>query len=351
MVKEEIPSEPSLFEVENDSSNEKPTAPIIRRNPIHKLNSNTLSKARKAISLHIKRPPPTFPRFPEFPAEIRLQIWKEAIIPRVHELHPCAKLYNDRMTFRSNSARTPSIFHVNSEAREVALKHYQLMEYKPPPTGMTGKGILRFYFCPVQDTLLLNSLIGLFIMFMLLDDDIDLCVTVGVMAGWRRVAFDAERAQLITLLSGVAGHPPQPRFKEIFPDLEELVMAFDYTSKGKTRFRTSVWPGENGTSLRTIQPPDPVNDKSGLYEAMFGPMAAALKQSFGEGEEAETDNENEDRIENTNEKEAKKEEAKVPSLGLAKVERKVYIRGDVRYAFRRGCAVFGLRPRGIFRRL
>ncbi len=38
----------------------------------------------------------------------------------------------------------------------------------------------------------------------LLEDEDDY-VGVGVMKGWQRVAFDAERAQLISLLSGIAG--------------------------------------------------------------------------------------------------------------------------------------------------
>jgi hypothetical protein len=76
------------------------------------------------------------------------------------------------------------------------------MEYSPSRVGATSKGILRFWFCPKTDTLLLNSLMGLFIMFMLLEDEEDY-VGVGVMDGWEKVAFDAERAQLISLLSGM----------------------------------------------------------------------------------------------------------------------------------------------------
>jgi hypothetical protein len=242
-------------------------------------------------------------------------------VPRVHELHPCAKLYNDRMTFRSNASLTPAIFHACHESRTVALQNYQLMEYEPPRSGTSGKGILRFYFCPAIDTLLLNSLMGLFIMFMLLEDEEDY-VGVGVMKGWQRVAFDAERAQLISLLSGIAGHAPQPRFKEVFPSLKELIIAFDYTSKGKTRFRTSVWPGENGTTLKKLTLPPPLD--TGVFETIFKPMREYLENDYQEP---------------------------MPTIGVAKVKRKTFIRGDIRYGFRKTCSFFGLKPRGVFRRL
>lgn len=254
--------------------------------------------------------------------------------PRVHELHPCAKLYNERMTFRSNSSKTPNIFHVNHESRTVALQNYELMCYEPPTLGTSGKGILRFYFCPTLDTLLLNSLMGLFIMFMLLEDEEDY-VGVGVMKGWQRVAFDAERAQLISLLSGIAGHAPQPRFRAVFPSLQELIIAFDYTSKGKTRFRTSVWPGENGTTLRELRLPPPILPNEGdedtdggvILESIFRPMRGYLEDEY------------------------RSEANGVPVMKVAKVKRKTFIRGDIRYAFRKSCSFFGLRPRGVFRRL
>jgi hypothetical protein len=213
------------------------------------------------------------------------------------------------------------------------------MCYEPPNSISSGKGILRFYFCPKLDTLLLNSLMGLFIMFMLLEDEMDY-VGVGVMKGWQRVAFDAERAQLISLLSGIAGHAPQPRFKAVFPSLQELIIAFDYTSKGKTRFRTSVWPGENGTTLKELRLPpyvpqeeeededdDDESDGGAVLDSIFRPMRGYLENEY-------------------------QEEARgVPVMKIAKVKRKAFIRGDIRYAFRKTCSFFGLRPRGVFRRL
>lgn len=257
------------------------------------------------------------------------------MLPRVHELHPCSQLYNQRMTFRSNSSLTPSIFHVCSESRRVAMKHHQLMDYEPHGTGRNGKGILRFYFNPDLDTLLLNSLMGLFVMFMLLEDEEEfLGVTgLGVMKGWQRVAFDAERAQLITLLSGYAGHAPQPRFKAVFPSLKELIIAFDCNSRGKTRFRTSVWPGENGTSLHRVPFPPLSREapnshaRETIMELILDPMNTFLESEF------------------------KADLAGIPQMVIAKVKRKPFIRGDLRYAFRKGCAYVGLKPRGVFRRL
>ncbi|KAI9052926.1 hypothetical protein LZ554_003198 [Drepanopeziza brunnea f. sp. 'monogermtubi'] len=298
---------------------------------------SNLLKASKSIARPFRKPA-SFPQFNRLPMELRFQIWEAAMKPRVHELHPCSKLYNERMTFRSNSSLTPSIFHVCSESRNIALQHHELMDYAPPDRGRTGKGILRFYFNPKLDTLLLNSLMGLFVMFMLLEDEEEFLglTGLGVMKGWQRVAFDAERAQLITLLSGYAGHAPQPRFKAVFPALKELIIAFDCNSKGKTRFRTSVWPGENGTSLHTIPFP---TDASGneqpalsharqtIMDVMIDPMQKHLENEF------------------------QADKTGVPSMVIAKVKRKPFLRGDLRYAFRKSCAVVGLKPRWVFRRL
>ncbi|KAH7382776.1 hypothetical protein BKA64DRAFT_169116 [Cadophora sp. MPI-SDFR-AT-0126] len=297
---------------------------------------NNFVKTCHAISRPFRKPP-SFHKFGELPVEIRLSIWEAAMLPRVHELHPCSKLYNERMTFRSNSSRAPAIFHVNKESRSVALMNYELFDYRPP--GMPhGKGILRFYFNPKMDTLLLNSLMGLFIMFMLLEDDDDdyhVMGGLGVMKGWKYVAFDSQRAELVSLLSGVAGHAPQPRFKVLFPSLKQLIIAFDYNSKGKTRFRTSVWPGENGTRLLDIDIPpttssgrlENARELVNMSETIFGPMREYLESDY------------------------KEEAGGVPDVAIAKVKRKKFIRGDLRYAFRKTCSFVGLKPRGVFRRL
>ncbi|KAN0096037.1 hypothetical protein V8E51_014842 [Hyaloscypha variabilis] len=314
-------TEPPLHSVVDEPPSEQTNTSCVPFQIRPKLTPHpSLLKIRNALISPYRRSSPSFPKFPLLPVEIRLQIWEMAMVPRVHELHPCARLYNDRMTFRSNASSTPSIFHVCHESREIAVQNHQLMEYEPPRSGTSGKGVLRFYFNPAIDTLLLNSLMGLFIMFMLLEDEEDY-VGVGVMKGWQRVAFDAERAQLISLLSGIAGHAPQPRFKEVFPSLKELIIAFDYTKKGKTRFRTSVWPGENGTSLKELTLPPPL--ETGVFETIFKPMREYLEHDY----------------------------AVAPKIGVAKVKRKPFIRGDIRYGFRKTCSFFGLRPRGVFRRL
>lgn len=279
--------------------------------------TTTLTRNLKATLI---RTSPKFPKFMQLPTELRLKIWAASFEPRVHELHPCSRLYNDRMTFRSNASRTPAIFHACHESRTVALENYRLMEYSPVRGGSSGKGILRFYFCPKLDTLLLNSLIGLFMMFVMLEGDADYA---GTMKGWEMVAFDAERLQLITLFFRIPGHSASSRIKEVFPSLKQLIIAFDYSKRGKTRFRASVWPGENGTSLKAF--PWPVIE-SGQFNEIFRPMRESLANDADGREE-------------------------VPEMVAAKVKRKVFIRGDVRYVFRKCCAFVGLRPRGVFRRI
>lgn len=300
-----------------------------------------VSRLKNSLARSLKHQKPRFQRFTELPTEIRLLIWQYTLVPRVHELHPCAKLYNDRMTFRSNSSQTPAIFHVCRESRELALRNYSLMSYEPRTPGFSGKGILRFYFCPELDTLFLNSLMGLFIMFMLLEDEDDY-VGVGVMKGWQKIAFDAGRVQLISLFAGIAGQEPKPRLKAVFPSLKDFTIAFDYTTKGKIRFRTSVWPGENGTTLEELVTPH-------LYESddeitrSFDPNERACVRKLNRvlvsmRHYLEYDFKNEDKN-------------CVPTITLASVKRKAFVRGDIRYAVRKTCSFFGMRPRGPFRML
>ncbi|PBP28156.1 hypothetical protein BUE80_DR000948 [Diplocarpon rosae] len=324
---------PNDTETEPDSCSIAANSTSIPLAILHKPSKFLL--AHQAISRPFRKAS-TFPKFSLLPFELRSQIWEAAIVPRVHELHPCSKLYNERMTFRSNSSLTPPILHACHESRILALKYHQLMDYQPPGDVSHGKGILRFYFNPDLDTLLLNSLMGLFVMFMLLEDEEEFLglTGLGIMKGWQRVAFDAERAQLITLLSGNSGSPPQPRFKSVFPALRELTIAFDCNSKGKTRFRTSVWPGENGTSLTEIPMPstfpyeiEGTEERDTLMEAMVSPMKQFLESEF------------------------KTDTTETPGIVIAKVKRKMFIRGDIRYAFRKMCAMVGLKPRGVFRRI
>ncbi|CCU74782.1 hypothetical protein BGHDH14_bghG000610000002001 [Blumeria hordei DH14] len=300
-------------------------------------NITPVSHFKNTFTHSIKILQPRFHKFSDLPTEIRLLIWEYAFVPRVHELHPCAKLYNEKMTFRSNSSRTPSIFHVCRESREVALQKYSLMSYEPRAIGSSGKGILRFYFSPELDTLFLNSLMGLFIIFMLLEDQ-DEYVEVGVMKGWQKIAFDAERVQLISLLAGIAGHAPQPRLKAVFPSLRDFTIAFDYSTRGKIRFRTSVWPGEDGTSLQDVILLRPLKTGQVLANDYGNEMVERLNTLLRP-------------IRNYLDHDFKDEPNNVPTVNLAKVNRKNFLRGDVRYAFRKTCTFFGVRPRGPFRRL
>lgn len=323
---------PNFPPTENSISNSTPSAISF-----HDKKTSALTRIHKNLSHSVNSRRPRFPRFSELPAEIRLLIWEYTFVPRVHELHPCAKLYNERMTFRSNSSKTPAIFHVCRESRQLALKNYSLMSYEPRLTGASGKGILRFYFSPELDTLFLNSLMGLFIMFMLLEDE-DEYAGVGIMKEWQKVAFDADRVQLISLLAGIAGHAPHPRLKAVFPSLKDFTIAFDYSSKGKIRFRTSVWPGENGTSLEEVVLPhlDSNNERLSGREQMWSerlemvlrPMRHYLDLDFKD-----------------------EDQGYIPTVKLANVKRKAFLRGDIRYVFRKTCTFLGIRPRGPFKRL
>jgi hypothetical protein len=226
------------------------------------------------------------------------------------------------MMFRSNHSAPPALLSVSHEARRVALDHYQLMDYDAP-SGT--KGIRKFYFDPTYDTLFLNTLMGLYMAFMLLESALDVVSPLGrgVMQGWQNVALDADRAHLLDLLAGNHGHPASPRLREVFPDLRKFTIAFDFTKKGKTRFRTSVWPGENGTTLKVLQ------GNTGCLQRLFAPIYNFASLEYGD----------------------RKEEGGIPVMELANVKRKRFLRGDIRYGFRKTCALLKIRPPGIFMRL
>lgn len=274
-----------------------------------------------------------FHQFSEFPIEIRLLIWEYALPNgRVHELHPCTKLLeNGRMMFRSNHSTPPVLFSTCRESRKVAFQHYQLMIYNTP-SGT--KGIRKFYFNPRTDTLFLNTLMGLYMAFMLLETTIgiDSPEGRGQMKGWQNIALDADRAHLLDLLAGHHGHPAAPRLKDVFPDLKKLTIAFDFTRKGKTRFRTSVWPGENGTTLKVL------GGNTQCLEKLFDPILQFTLMEYGHGAWASEGGDDSD-------------EMLVPRLELANVKRKRFLRGDIRYGFRKCCTILRVRPPGIFMRL
>ena len=195
------------------------------------------------------------------------------------------------------------------------MENYELMTYVA--RSALSKGVRKFYFSPTRDTLFLNTLMGLYMAFMLLDMDETNCM--GVMSGWQNVALDADRAHLITLLAGRQGHARQPRFREVFPDLKTLTLAIDTTKRGRTRFRTSVWPGENGTSLKPLGLPDA--DMTSILE----PMEAFIQADYSE--------------------------APLDCVDVAQVKRKRFIRGDMRYGLRKTCSILGVRPPAFLMRL
>lgn len=191
------------------------------------------------------------------------------------------------MMFRSNHCTPPALFSTCKESRAIALQRFRLMNYKAP-SGT--KGIRQFYFNPRADTLFLNTLMGLYMAFMLLETsvDIDSPLGRGVMQGWQNVALDADRAHLLDLLAGHHGHPAAPRLQEVFPDLKQFIIAFDFTKRGKTRFRTSVWPGENGTSLKVLA------GNTACLQRLFEPIVQFTQMEYSkkgeDGEEEEMDN-------------------------------------------------------------
>lgn len=286
-----------------------------RRTPPKRFSApKPFSKLQTAISNKFSR---RFHKFMDLPVEIRLLIW-EAALPdgRVHELHPCVKLLeNGKMMFRSNHSTPPTLLSVCRESRMVTLEHYELMTYVA--RSALSKGVRKFYFNPVRDTLFLNTLMGLYMAFILLDMDETNCA--GVMSGWQNVAMDADRAHLVTLLAGRQGHARQPRLSEVFPDLKRLTLAIDTTKRGKTRFRTSVWPGENGTSLRTLEPPDV--EMASIVDPMMGFIQSDYTGALDD------------------------------CVDVAQVRRKRFIRGDIRYGVRKTCAFLGVRPPAFLMRL
>ena len=194
------------------------------------------------------------------------------------------------------------------------------MDYDP---SFPAKPVRKFYFDPRADTLFLNTLTALYMTLILLEEDSQQAPRLGIMKGWENVAFDADRAHLVTLLSGVQGRAPRPKFQRVFPDLKSMTIAFDFTRRGKTRFRTSVWPGENGTKLVELK------GNTDALRSLFEPIREDLDKEFGRDGDEES----------------------VVEMRMANVKRKVFVRGNLRYGLRKSCAFFGLTPRGVFRML
>lgn len=267
----QVPEAPELFSDSNPVSNTPDIAPLAPRISLPPRPTRP-SFLRQALP---KKRTKTFHAFTEFPKEIRLLIW-EAALPegRVHELHPCTHLLEGgKMMFRSNHSTPPTLLSICHESRTIALQQFRLMNYDAP-SGT--KGIRKFYFNPRADTLFLNTLMGLYMAFMLLETSVDVESPLGrgVMQGWQNVALDADRAHLLDLLAGHHGHPAAPRLQKVFPDLKQFIIAFDFTKKGKTRFRTSVWPGENGTSLKILA------GNTQCLERLFDPIVQFTQMEY-----------------------------------------------------------------------
>ncbi|KAG9245798.1 hypothetical protein BJ878DRAFT_418380 [Calycina marina] len=276
-------SKPTLLLLANDNDNSEPSEKIPSSiqspaSPVYLPPSKPSYPLRTMIaSIFSKR----VPQFNDLPKELRLLIW-EAALPdgRVHELHPCTTLLeNGKMMFRSNHSKPPIILSVCRESRVIALQHYQLMNYDAP-TG--AKGIRKFYFSPRNDTLFLNTLMGLYMAFMLLESETELDSPLGrgAMMGWQN-----------------------------------------------TRFRTSVWPGENGTSLQ------PLNASMESLDRLQKPIIQFTKMEYASRDEEE----------NTS--------IGLPLVEVVSVNRKRYLRGDMRYGFRKTCSKLHVRPPTFLLRL
>lgn len=112
---------------------------------------------------------PTFPAFPLLPAEIRLRIWTQSLLPRVLELHSPEAHYADQYSiaadrhsiqrppaFQSRSYN-PATLSVSVEARTVALAVYTvalpLASEKHYELALDGRRVL--YVSPDRDTVVL----------------------------------------------------------------------------------------------------------------------------------------------------------------------------------------------------
>ncbi|MCJ1248771.1 hypothetical protein MMC30_005990 [Trapelia coarctata] len=100
----------------------------------------------------VSGPRSEFTLFPALPAELRLKIWEFALPgPRVVEIKAPPPSFADRppdsaLDDFTSSCAIPTLLHVNSEARGIALKHYEL-------SFATGTFPPRIYFSFERDTL------------------------------------------------------------------------------------------------------------------------------------------------------------------------------------------------------
>ncbi|TGO45290.1 hypothetical protein BCON_0405g00090 [Botryotinia convoluta] len=217
-----------------------------------------------------------FTHFPDLPTELRLIVWEYALPdPLVHELYPSCPTsspYNFKTKLRSNRRRIPTLLHASHESREVALKHYYLMAYDPPPVTEPREavaGITPFYFNPAIDTLFLNCVASIFldVRWFLLDETPK---SIVPMKKWKNVALDSLHMRFVAVVASDLP-TPQHRIRELFPDLENLSIAVDSRNSARGRLRASLRPG-HATELITVGSDDVEgSDEIGVYfEKDFG---------------------------------------------------------------------------------
>ncbi|PQE20536.1 hypothetical protein CJF30_00001870 [Rutstroemia sp. NJR-2017a BBW] len=284
----------------------------------------TMSKLSSTLTSKLTR---RFPLFSSLPTELRLLIWNAAIPdPLVHELYPSCPTsspYNFKTKLRSNRRQIPSLLHTNREARSVALAHYQLMSYDPPPVSEPREavaGITPFYFNPSVDTLFLNCVASIFldVRWFLLDETPK---SIAPMKGWRNVALDSLHMRFVAVVASDLP-TPQHRIRELFPDLQSLSIAVDSKNSARRRLRASLRPG-HGTELVGVGRDDVEGSEEieGYFEKDFGLLRSVVTER--EAEEEEDDDQTEDGEER-------------PELKMCKVKRDrfyVGLRQDLIYSY------------------
>ncbi|CAD6446366.1 68889dc9-aef3-4de5-a746-67907b11989a-CDS [Sclerotinia trifoliorum] len=324
-------------------------------NTLPRKKNKALNKLSTTITAKFTR---RFLAFPTLPTELRLLIWKQALPdPLVHELYPSCPTsspYNFKTKLRSNRRRIPTLLHTCRESREVALAHYSLMSYDPPPVAEPREavaGITPFYFNPTIDTLFLNCVASIFldVRWFLLDETPK---SIAPMKGWKNVALDSLHMRFVAVVASDLS-TPQHRIRELFPDLEKLSIAVDSKNSARRRLRASLRPG-HATELVTVGMDDVEgSDEIGLYFdkdfgfASSGTGASSSTNLAGSVTITEVD---EDEDEN---QEGQTEESRKPELTMCKVKRDrfyVGLKQDLVYSYVGGCQLLRAARRRILRR-
>ncbi|KAB8298346.1 hypothetical protein EYC80_002072 [Monilinia laxa] len=310
-------------------------------NPPPKKENKLLNKLSTTISSKLTR---RFLIFSDLPTEIRLLIWHAAIPdPLVHELYPSCPTsspYNVRTKLRSNRRRIPTLLHTCRESREVALSHYSLMSYDPPPVTEPREavaGITPFYFNPTTDTLFLNCVASIFldVRWFLLDETPK---SIAPMTGWKNVALDSLHMRFVAV---VATDLPTPRhrIRELFPDLERLSIAVDSKNSSRRRLRASLRPGRatelSNVGLDDVEGSDEIRvyfEKDFGYTSDTGVSSTSNLAGIVSVTEVDEDD---DEIQPRHEQDARK-----PELTMCKVKRDrfyVGLKQDLVYSYVGGC--------------